>query len=165
MFDSIRLKSFLVFALVHAGFITLGVSLHKLSGTTPANPAMTWAIIGLAVAYFGFVLGSAFLYLPFVPWIKRYHFLANWREWIWAELPTLLALIPLILALGKVAQNAWAELKRHHRRDELDLQKFAKIVSHFADQANGVLQEEEPSASRANKPRKPKSTVRHRKAA
>lgn len=140
---SIRSKGILVILTIHAGFAMLAYGLY--------HSMTVWSAAGGALAYAGFLMAAVFLYMPVAPWLKRYQALAHWQEWIWRELPLLLSLIPLVLALGKAVQHAWAELKQAHGKDELDVEKFAKIITQVADQADALIS---PQAAAKPAPRK-----------
>jgi hypothetical protein len=134
MVQTIKLKVFIYFMLIHTG---LGLGLY--GWRQAGSPAfLLW---GLGVMYAAFVFSAVSIYWPLRPWLKRAHTLKNWRSWILYELPTILAIIPILIQAMHILRGAWKELKTHHENGELNATHLSTIAQKVAEQTEELAKE------------------------
>jgi hypothetical protein len=110
--EAIRLRALVVAVLVHLG---LGLSLAGLIQAARSgveSSALSWLIAGTILLYGSFLLAAFLIVWPILPWIRKARRLFQWREWILDELPRLLALLPALIQVLKLARDAWEELRK-----------------------------------------------------
>ncbi len=141
MWHSIKVKALLVFFIIHVGFAFALYSMFKLwsEGTFPQPHVLYTLTFGTLALYGGMCLGLFFVYLPVAPWIRRANRIKHWKEWIIQELPTLLALVPIIAGLYQIFKAGWKELKTAHHSGALDLQKFSEVTSKVVEQTQSTV--------------------------
>lgn len=141
MLNQIKLKAYLVFGLVHAGLILSIYGLVRASEFIPKGLALHWLIAGVALFYAGFLFAALSIYLPVRPWLSRANRLRQWRQWILQELPTILALIPIVLQAIQILKSAWKEVKSYKAQGQLDMKHLSKVARDLAEKAEALAEE------------------------
>jgi hypothetical protein len=141
--QSIKVKALVYVVLVHAG---LAFAVTDLVASGAARPGI---MAGVALMYSAFLFSALSIWLPLRPWLKRYHFVRNWQHWVLNELPTILALIPVVLGALKILKSAWGEIKTYEEKGELNVKNLAHVAGKFAEQAEGLSKE--PGVERVKK--------------
>lgn len=161
MLRTIKIKAFLVFATIHAGLFLSCFALWKIAEAPPAQKQLfLFLVSGTAAMYGGLLLGVAFLYLPLAPWLRRLQYFLGWRRWILDELPTLIALVPVIAGVVHILRAAWSELKGHHRKGSLDLSHFSKIARRVAEQTEAAMKDGDYSGHAGSRSKAPAGSGR-----
>jgi len=120
--DRIKIRAIIVAVIIHLGLIAAVVGLSILPHPDGLEAGHWLAIGGVAGVYGGMVLGILMVVLPLASTIRRVRKLLQWREWILAELPRIISLLPQVLeairaffeslAKGGTVQSAMGEAAR-----------------------------------------------------
>ncbi len=137
-----KTKAYFVATILHVGIGMLVYGLSQLAGD-PHVPqdAVRLLALGTLATYGSVVIAVAFVYVPLAPWIRRASAVANWRRILWKELPTILALVPIVMGLYKILKKAWTEIKTGHTNGHLDLEKVSAVVTQVAADTESLLKE------------------------
>lgn len=139
MIGAIKARAIVCVCLVHLGLI---LAIAALISETTRNggtqlSASTLALLegGVLIMYSGFLFAVLSVWMPLRPWLKRYQRMRHWREWILHELPTILALVPVLVTALKLFRSAWSEIKTHQEAGDLGVTHLASVAQKFAQQA------------------------------
>jgi hypothetical protein len=104
-------------------------------GAGLSNGTYGFLLGGVLVMYSGFLFAVLSVWWPLRPWLKRYQRARAWREWILHELPTLLALLPVLVTALKLLRSAWKDIKNQSESGDLGVAHLATVAKNFAEQA------------------------------
>jgi hypothetical protein len=135
MINAIKARALVCVCLIHVGLILSLIGLSREGVSQLGGWTLGFMLAGTLVMYGGFLLAALSVWAPMRPWIKRYQRAREWREWILHELPTVLALIPVLMTALKLLRSAWDELKAHQQSGDLGVKHLATVAQKFADQA------------------------------
>jgi hypothetical protein len=139
-------------ALVHVILLHLGAALALAgllrSGLLSEDPvAFGCLLAGIGLMYGAFLYAVLSIWIPLRPWVARYQKTRNWQEWILNELPTIMALVPVILSALKLFQACWNELRTQQQSGDLNMQSLASVAQKFAREAEALSRD--PSVENA----------------
>ena len=138
MIHSIKTKALVYAGLVHVGFIISLIALFREDGFTVGRATFDLLLLGACLMYSAFLFSALSIWIPLRPWLSRYQRARVWRTWIVQELPTILALIPVIITALQILKAAWNEIKDYKAKGELNVKNLATVAQKFADQAEGL---------------------------
>ena len=101
--SAIRTRLLAVLLILHAGTL---VQVAALLGWVSEASTGRWLWIGFAGMYGSFVLGTWFVLVPALPWVRRARRISAWRTWLVEELPEILAMIPVIVQALRTIRDA-----------------------------------------------------------
>ncbi len=98
-------------------------------------------LVSVAMMYGAFLYAVLSIWMPIKPWLARYRRAQAWREWILLELPTLLALVPVLVSALNILREAWQDIKGMKSEGELNVANFSKVARKFAENAEGLTRD------------------------
>lgn len=137
MIQAIKAKALIYVCLVHLGLaIALGAFLHDYESLN--RTSFVLLALGVGLMYGSFLFAALSIWIPIQPWVTRYQRAKAWREWVLDELPTILALIPVVILALKLFKTAWSEIKNHKDKGDLDVSTLAGVAQKFASDAEAL---------------------------
>jgi hypothetical protein len=135
--SAIKVRAWICVGLLHLGLLVAAASLAL--AVHDGGQASPWTLGGLGagilVMYGAFAASVLSVWLPVRPWLRRYQRAREWREWILHELPTLLALIPVLVSAINILKAAWSEVREKQRAGESGLDHIGQVARKVAEQA------------------------------
>jgi hypothetical protein len=120
--NRIRNRALFVVAVIHLGVLSAVYGVATLPRPEGMELAHWLTLGGLAAIYGGFWLAIFFVVWPLQNLIRRIRRLLRWRDWILAELPRIISLLPAVLeairaffhslSKGGTVQSAMGEAAR-----------------------------------------------------
>lgn len=145
MIGAIKARALMCVFLVHAGLALAVVAFVRESGRDGgialSSGTLGLLLGGVVVMYCGFLMAALSVWLPLRPWFKRYQRARDWRNWVLHELPTLLALLPVLITALKLLRSAWSDLKSHTEAGDLGVSHLASVAKNFAKQAEELARD------------------------
>jgi hypothetical protein len=133
--NSLKIKALFGFCLIHVGLTISLVALFRDDGAVFSGATFDLLLVGVCLMYGAYLFSVLSVWLELRPWIARIQRARNWRGWVLTELPTILALIPVVVAAIKVLRSSWSEIKDYQSKGELNLQNLASVAQKFAAEA------------------------------
>lgn len=135
MIESLKIKTLIGFSLVHVGLAISVVALFRDDGAVFSGSTFDLLLIGICLMYAAYLFSVLSVWLELRPWIARIRRAQNWRTWIFTELPTFLALIPVVISAINIFRSSWSEIKASQDKGELSVQSLAAVAQKFAAEA------------------------------
>ncbi len=104
---TLQFRAAIVFAMIHLGLVASLVALVQEARAGVDTGALYWMIAGIVGLYGGVLAGVFFVVGPALPWVRRARRVMTWKDWVLDDLPKLVALIPVFIALIRAARGAW----------------------------------------------------------
>ncbi len=104
---TLQFRAAIVFAMIHLGLVAALVALVQEARAGVDTGALYWMIAGIVGLYGGVLAGVFFVVGPALPWVRRARRVMTWKDWVLDDLPKLVALIPVFIALIRAARGAW----------------------------------------------------------
>ena len=150
MIASLKAKAVVYVALAHLGLaFTLAAVFHAQAAGELGSTTLSLILVGVGLSYSAFLFSVLSVWLPLRPWIARYERCKSWHQWVLHELPTLLALVPVLLSALKTLKTAWNEIRDHQEKGDLNVQNLAEVARKFATEADNLSHQ--PSVELAKK--------------
>ena len=92
----IQVRAAMVVLLVHAGLILSIIGLAS-APREQMGASFHYLLAGVIGLYGGIFLAAFFVIWPLYSLVQKARYLMRWREWIWDELPRLIAYLPTLI--------------------------------------------------------------------
>ncbi len=94
----IQFRAAMVILLVHVGLILSIVGLAS-APREQMGASFHYLLAGVISLYGGIFMAAFFVVWPLYSLVQKARYLMRWREWIWDELPKLIAYLPTLLEM------------------------------------------------------------------
>jgi hypothetical protein len=156
-FQGFKVKAIAIVSLVHVGFFAGVASLLTMKGPDGDHHPMMWTFLGVILAaYFATLIVTYFLLAPVAPWVQRAKQFSDWRSWFVRELPTILTLVPVVIAGVRA-------FKSRKKGQTPPLEKVGALISDLLNLEGTPPAQVRPTSRQAQAPKRraprPKSKV------